>query len=121
MHRVTHDFYVKFNPRQKSGNAVACTNAAPMRLHHLICHKGINTWQIIAPRRRNGGGGLITLLPSFITITYGLIVVSLVVVAHHHGRRGMPPSDLHGKCKPSSSSPNHSPSVSVLVFVVIRR
>jgi hypothetical protein len=47
-----------------------------------------------------------TVQPSFIAITYGLIVglivTSLVIVAHHHGRRGIPPSDLHGKCKPSS-------------------
>jgi len=57
MHRVVHDFYVKINPRQKSGDAVACANVAPVRLHRLICHKGINTWQIIAPRRRNWGGG----------------------------------------------------------------
>ena len=62
MHRVTHNFYVKINPREKSGNAVACASVAPMQLHCLIRHKGINTWQIIAARRRNGGGGLITLL-----------------------------------------------------------
>jgi len=62
MHRVSHNFYVRINPRQKSGDAVTCTYVAPMRLHRLICHKGINTWQLIAPRRRNGGGGLITLL-----------------------------------------------------------
>ena len=57
-----HDFYVKITPRQKSGNTVAHTSVAPVRLHRLIRHKGINTWQIIAARRRNGGGGLITLL-----------------------------------------------------------
>jgi hypothetical protein len=34
VHRVTHDFYVKINPRQKLDNAVACTSVAPMRLHH---------------------------------------------------------------------------------------
>jgi hypothetical protein len=45
-----------------------------------------------------------TVQPSFVAITYGLIVASLVVVAHHNGRRGIPPSDLHGKCKPSSFS-----------------
>ena len=33
---VTHDFYVKINPRQKSGDAVACANVAPVRLHCLI-------------------------------------------------------------------------------------
>ena len=43
VHRVTHDFYVKINPREKSGDAVACASVAPVRLHHLICHKGINT------------------------------------------------------------------------------
>jgi hypothetical protein len=45
-----------------------------------------------------------TVQPSFVAITYGLIVASLVVVAHHNGRRGISPSDLHGKCKPSSFS-----------------
>ena len=45
-----------------------------------------------------------TVQPSFVAITYGLIIASLVVVAHHNGRRGIPPSDLHGKCKPSSFS-----------------
>ena len=62
VHCVVHDFYVKINPGQKSGDAVACANVAPVRLHCLICHKGINTWQIIAQQRKNGGGGLITLL-----------------------------------------------------------
>jgi len=55
-------FLREINPREKSGNAVACASVAPMQLHCLICHKGIKTWQIIAARRRNGGGGLITLL-----------------------------------------------------------
>ena len=40
---MTHDFYMKINPRQKSGDAFACTNVAPMQL-------------IIARQRRNGGG-----------------------------------------------------------------
>jgi len=53
---VMNNFYVKINSRQKSGNAVACTSVAPMRLHHLICHKGINAWRIIAQQRKNGGG-----------------------------------------------------------------
>ena len=44
VHCVTHDFYVKINPRQKSGDAVACASVAPVRLHRLIRHKGINTW-----------------------------------------------------------------------------
>jgi hypothetical protein len=47
-----------------------------------------------------------TVQPSFIAITYelivGLIVASLVIVPNHHGHRGNPPSDLQGKCKPSS-------------------
>jgi hypothetical protein len=33
-----------------------------MRLHCLICQKGINTWRIIAHGGGSGGGGLITLL-----------------------------------------------------------
>jgi hypothetical protein len=56
VHRVTHDFYVKINPMQKSGDAVACTSVAPMQLHRLIRHKGIKTWRIIAQQRKNGGG-----------------------------------------------------------------
>jgi hypothetical protein len=56
VHRVTHNFYVKNNPREKSGDAVACASVAPVQLHHLICHKGINTLQIIAVQRKNGGG-----------------------------------------------------------------
>ena len=51
---VMHDFYVEISPRQKSGDAFVIF--APVRLHRLICHKGINTWRIIAARRRNGGG-----------------------------------------------------------------
>ena len=47
-----HDFYVKITPRQKSGNAVARASVAPVRLHRLIRHKGINTRRIIA----HGGG-----------------------------------------------------------------
>ena len=54
MRRVMHNFYVKINPRQKSGNAVACASVAPVRLHRLIRHKGINTRRIIA---RGGGWG----------------------------------------------------------------
>jgi hypothetical protein len=57
-----HDFYVKITPRQKSGNAVAHASVAPVRLHHLIRHKGINTRRIIARGRGSGGGGIITLL-----------------------------------------------------------
>ena len=64
--RVMHDFYVKINPREKSGDAVACASVAPVQLHCLIRHKGKNTWRIIAARRRNGGGGdVITLLIFF--------------------------------------------------------
>ena len=56
-----HDFYVKITPRRKSGNAVARASVAPVRLHRLIRHKGINTRRIIA-RGGGSGGGLITLL-----------------------------------------------------------
>ena len=57
-----HDFYVKITPRRKSGDAVARTSVAPVRLHRLIRHKGINTRRIIAHEGGSGGGGLITLL-----------------------------------------------------------
>jgi len=57
-----HDFYVKITPRQNSGDAVARTSVAPVRLHRLIRHKGINTRRIIARGGGWGGGGLITLL-----------------------------------------------------------
>jgi len=40
VHRVAHDFYMKINTRQKSGDAVACANIAPVQLHCLICHNG---------------------------------------------------------------------------------
>ena len=52
-----HDFYVKITPRRKSGNAVARTSVAPVRLHRLIRHKGINTRRIIAHGGGSGGGG----------------------------------------------------------------
>ncbi len=55
MHPETHEFYMKTNPRQKSGDAVACASVAPMPLHCLICHAGINIQLIIAQQRRNGG------------------------------------------------------------------
>jgi hypothetical protein len=62
-----------------------------------------------------------TVQPSFITITYGLIVASLVIVAHHHGHPGIPFLIYTASASPPPS-PNHSPSVSVvLVFVVVRR
>ena len=54
-----HDFYVKITPRQKSGNAVARTSVAPVRLHRLIRHKGINTRRIIACGGGLGGGILL--------------------------------------------------------------
>jgi hypothetical protein len=58
-----HDFYVKITPRQKLGNAVARSSVAPVRLHRLIRHKGINTRRIIARGGGSGGGGsCITLL-----------------------------------------------------------
>jgi len=52
-----HDFYVKITPRRKSGNAVARTSVAPVRLHRLIHHKGINTRRIIAHGGGFRGGG----------------------------------------------------------------
>jgi len=57
VHRVTHEFYLKINPRQKLGDAVACNNVAPMRLHCPIGHAGINIQLIIVWQRRNGGEG----------------------------------------------------------------
>ncbi len=33
VHPKMHEFYMKTNPRQKSGNAVACAGVAPMPLH----------------------------------------------------------------------------------------
>jgi len=51
-----HDFYVKITPRRKSGNAVAHASVAPVRLHRLIRHKGINTRRI---RARGGGSDYI--------------------------------------------------------------
>jgi hypothetical protein len=50
-----HNFQVKINPRQKSGDAVACASVVPVQQHCLIHHKGTNTWRIIA--RRGGMGG----------------------------------------------------------------
>ena len=52
-----HNFYVKINPKQKLGDAVACASVASMRLHCPICHAGINKQLIIAQQRKNGGGG----------------------------------------------------------------
>ena len=52
---------MKTHLRQKLGDGVACASVAPMPLHCLICHAGINTRLIIAPQRENGGS-LITLL-----------------------------------------------------------
>ena len=51
-----HDFYVKITPRRKSGNAVARASVAPVRLHRLIRHKGINTRRTIARGGGSGGG-----------------------------------------------------------------
>ena len=51
-----HDFYVTITRRRKSGNAVARTSVAPVRLHRLIRHKGINTRRIIARGGGSGGG-----------------------------------------------------------------
>jgi hypothetical protein len=52
-----HDFYMKITPRQNSGDAVARASVAPVQLHRLIRHKGINTRRIIAR-----GGGVLTRL-----------------------------------------------------------
>jgi hypothetical protein len=56
VHPEMHEFYMKTNSRQKSGDAVACTSVSPMPLHCLIHHTGINIQVIIAQQRRNGGG-----------------------------------------------------------------
>jgi hypothetical protein len=61
VHCVRHDFYMKINPRQKWGDAVACASFAPVRLHRPIRHAGLNKQLIIVRQRRNGGGGLITI------------------------------------------------------------
>jgi hypothetical protein len=53
-----HNFYVTITPRQKSGNAVARTSVAPVQLHRLIRHKGMNTRRIIAHGVGSGGGGV---------------------------------------------------------------
>ena len=55
VHRVMHDFHVKINPRQKLGNAVACTSVAPMQLHRPICHTGLNTANHCAAEEEWGG------------------------------------------------------------------
>jgi len=46
---VTHDFYVKNNPRQKSGDAAAWATFAPMRLHRQNQCGSMNTSCILAP------------------------------------------------------------------------
>ena len=60
--RVMLDFCVKINPSHKSGDAVACASVAPVRLHCLIRHKGINTYESLQRGGGMGGGGLITLM-----------------------------------------------------------
>ena len=62
VHPEMHNFYMKTNPRQQSGNAIACASVAPMQLHCRICHTEINIRLIIAQRRGNGGQSLITFL-----------------------------------------------------------
>ncbi len=54
-----HEFYMKTNLRQKSGDAVACPSVAPMPLHCPIRHTGRNIQLIIAQQRRKGGGGVL--------------------------------------------------------------
>jgi hypothetical protein len=46
---VTHDFYVKNNPRQKSGDAAAWATFAPMRLHRQNQFGSMNTSCFFAP------------------------------------------------------------------------
>jgi hypothetical protein len=58
-----HDFYVKITPRRNSGDAVARASVAPMQLHRLIRHKGINTWRIIARGGGWGFGAALTISP----------------------------------------------------------
>jgi hypothetical protein len=53
---VTHDILLKLHPGQKSGDAVTWASVAPVRLHRLIYHKGINTLRIIAASEGDGGG-----------------------------------------------------------------
>jgi len=53
---VTHDFYVKNNPRQKSGDAAAWATFAPMRLHRQNQCGSMNTSFILAPSATIGGG-----------------------------------------------------------------
>jgi hypothetical protein len=53
---VTHDFYMKPHTRQKSGDAVARSSDAPVRMHCPKRHAGINTWRIIARIGGIGGG-----------------------------------------------------------------
>jgi hypothetical protein len=40
---VMHKFLPEYTQGKKSGDAVAWTSAAPMRLHCLICYAGIMT------------------------------------------------------------------------------
>jgi hypothetical protein len=52
-----HEFYMKTNPRQKSGDAVACASVAPMPLHCPICHAEINIANHCTAEEEWGGGG----------------------------------------------------------------
>jgi len=52
---VMHDFYVKNNPRQKSGDAAAWATFAPMRLHRQNQCESMNTSCILAPSATIGG------------------------------------------------------------------
>ena len=52
---VTHDFYVKNNPRQKSGDAAAWATFAPMWLHRQNQCGSMNTSCILAPSATIGG------------------------------------------------------------------
>jgi hypothetical protein len=83
-----HDFYVKITPRRKSGNAVARTSVAPVQLHRLIRHKGINTRRIIACGVGSGGGSYY-----IIGILAGLAQLSqdTLILGFFFGSTGRPP------------------------------
>ena len=52
---VMHNFYVKNNPRQKSGNAAAWATFAPMRLHRQNQCGSMNTSCFLTPSATIGG------------------------------------------------------------------
>ena len=89
-----HDLYVKITPRRNLGDAVARASVAPVRLHCLICHKGINTRRIIARGGGWGGGSYY-----IIGISAGLAQLSQALPRHldfgiFFGSAGRPPKKL---------------------------